>query len=417
MNRTKVLIAICMGNILETYELTLYPLLAIFLLKIFMPIGNIDKNFLFIFLIFCASYLARPAGALVIGYVGDTYGRKKALLLSISLMLISGILIAILPTYKTIGYYSTFMLLLLRMIQGFSYGGEYTGSVIYLTETSPINKKNSYAMVATMSSNFGILCANVICLLLTICFNEQQILDWAWRIGFIVPILFGLVCLILRNSLHEYKPNDIVKLKQQKQTVSFIQILKHQKMSFMLLIILTWFGVVTTYLLFIYFVPHLINYLHYKPINALMISAISITVLVFTIPYAGIMADKYNRKNIIIVSIISLAIMIIPYFYILSNNPQLPLILLIQIIIAIPSAFYFAIVPVLITDMIQEDFRYRGVSVAYNTTTVLFGGTTPIVVIHVIKLTNLSCAPGLYLIFCAICTLISIILGRRYIIS
>jgi len=182
-------------------------------------------------------------------------------------------------------------------------------------------------------------------------------------------------------------------------------VLSTQKAELLLIVALTWFGVVTTYSLFVYLVPYLVTILHYQTHTALVLNALSLSLLVSIIPIAGKLADHGLKNRVIPISIISLATLIIPYLYFLSTTHYYVMILL-QIMIIIPAAFYFATVPVYIVELIQTSIRCRTFSLGYNIAAAIFGGTTPFVILSLVQKTNLHFIPGIYLVICAIITLL-----------
>ncbi|TAK75237.1 MAG: MFS transporter, partial [Gammaproteobacteria bacterium] len=181
------------SNIIETYDLSIYPFFSAYLIKVFFPFQATYTSLLSISSIFLFGYLSRPIGSLVFGYIGDYYGRKKALILSGLLMVIATAAIGMLPTFQSIGYFAPILLLILRVSQGLSFGGEYTGSVIYLVEHAEESKKNVLGSFAAMGSNLGILISSLVCLMMTYFFADQEVGQRLWRIPFLLSLLFAFI--------------------------------------------------------------------------------------------------------------------------------------------------------------------------------------------------------------------------------
>ncbi len=398
------MLTIIIGNAIETYDLSIYPFLSVYLVKAFFPNQNSYISLLNICGIFLFGYLARPIGAIIFGRIGDIYGRRKALVLSSLLMMIATGIVGILPTYHSIGYFAAILLLLFRMLQGISYGGEYTGSVIYLVEHATSNKRNTFSSIAVLGSNLGILLASVTCLIIILNFSENEIILGLWRIPFLLSLLFSVICFTLRAFIQE--PTYFQKLlsKDKIDRRPMYQLIKCQKNELILVAVLTCFGVITTYLLFVYLVPYLVNILHYKTSIALTLNTLSITMLVSIIPFTGWAADKIGSDIIIPTCIVFLALLIIPYLYFISTSHYL-IIIVLQIVITIPAAFYFATVPAFLVELINTSVRYRMISLGYNIAAAIFGGTTPLIVLSLVQKTNLPFIPGFYLLICAVITL------------
>lgn len=411
--KQQILLAGIIGNVIETYDLSIYPFFSVYLAKVFFPNQDSFISLLNVFCIFLFGYLSRPIGSLIFGYIGDIYGRKKALISSSLLMMITTGCIGILPTFQSAGYYSVFLLFFFRVLQGISFGGEYTGSVIYLVEHADHNKKNTFGSIATMGSNLGILLSSITCLIITVNFSEMEIVSWLWRIPFILSLLFSFICFVLRSFIHEPMRFAELILKKNVDRSSMLKLIKNQKRELSLIIVLTWFGVITTYLLFIYLVPYLVKTLHYKTSAALTLNVLSIALLVSIIPFAGHLADKIGRNYIMPIAITFLAVLIIPYLYFISTAHYY-IIILLQIAITISAAFYFATVPVFLVELIQTAVRYRTVSLGYNIAAAIFGGTTPLIALSLVEKTNLPYMPGLYLIACAGITLLMLKINKSY---
>lgn len=403
MKNYPVIFAGIIGNAIETYDLAIYPFFTIYLAKVFFPHQSIYVSLINVFGIFLFGYLSRPIGSLFFGFIGDIYGRKKTLILSSFLMMFATGMIGIIPTYQNVGYAGAFILLILRIAQGLSFGGEYTGSVIYLVEHADENKRNTYGSIAALGSNLGILVAAIISLIMTLVFSEQQILSGLWRIPFLLSLFFSVICFILRSYIHEPKSFNKALLKNEIDRRSLLDILKNIKIELLLIIALTWFGVVTTYMLFVYLVPYLVNTLHYQTQTALMLNILSITLLVIFIPFAGRCADRVGHKSIIPICIIALTALILPYLSLVATTHYY-FIFFMKIVITIPAAFYFATVPVFLVELIHTSIRCRAVSIGYNIAAAIFGGTTPLISLALVEKTHLNFIPGIYLIICGAIT-------------
>lgn len=187
------------GNAIETYDLAIYPFFSIYLAKAFFPNQNSYISMLNVFGIFLFGYLSRPIGALIFGRMGDIHGRKRALVSSSLLMMLATGMIGILPTYQSVGYLAAFLLLTLRVIQGLSFGGEYTGSTIYLVEHAAKHQRNTFGSISAMGSNLGLLLSSLTCLIITLNFSEKEIMVGLWRIPFLLSLLFSFICFVLRS--------------------------------------------------------------------------------------------------------------------------------------------------------------------------------------------------------------------------
>ena len=193
-NRLQTIVSCSVGNILEWYDFGLFTIFSSLFSRIFFPANNAQTAMIETVGIFAIGFLARPIGALIFGYMGDRYGRASTLRLSILTITIPTLLIGIMPTYQQIGVAAPILLMLIRIMQGISIGGEYSGNLIYLAETAPDRYRATFTTFASMGSNFGILLASFIGMLSSVLFSSATLESWGWRIPY---LLSGLLCLII----------------------------------------------------------------------------------------------------------------------------------------------------------------------------------------------------------------------------
>src|SRR3990167_251146 len=244
----KLILAGTIGTAMEIYDLSVYGYMAIFISSNFF--SNLSSSLALInaFAIFLIGFVTRPLGAIVFGLIGDYFGRKQALLISIFLMSIATAMVGILPTYHTAGYISVFLLISARLFQGISVGGEYIGSVIYLFETAPQGKKIFFSSFAMVGSNLGILTASGICLFFTKILSTQQMLNYGWRLPFILALLSGIGGFFIRSMITESKEFTEAKLSRKHYVNQKTASIK----PFYLSLLLTCIGTITTYIVYIY---------------------------------------------------------------------------------------------------------------------------------------------------------------------
>ena len=220
LQKKRILFSV-LGNIFEWYDYTLYISFIPIFKKIFF--NFIKDDFLrsaIAFGVFASGYFARPVGGLIFGYLGDVKGRKVALQISIWSMVISSFLIGIIPTSNTIGVSAVLLLVILRIIQGVSVGGEFTSSSAYLIDIAPINKKAFYGSFTMFSLAIGIILGSLFFILLNFLFDQESLVLWGWRVPFLLSILIGFILIKLRNGFednHESKITGEVKMKSEPQ--------------------------------------------------------------------------------------------------------------------------------------------------------------------------------------------------------
>lgn len=205
-----------LGNVLEWYDFGLFTIFSSLFSRLFFPAENPKLAILATISIFSIGFFCRPIGALLFGYLGDRYGRVLTLRLSILMIAIPTIFVGCLPTYQQIGILAPLLLVLVRMWQGISIGGEYSGNLIYLAESAPRNYRATFTSFASMGSNLGILLATLVGALTTLFFSESFLESWGWRIPY---LLSGLICLLVYMfRLRLIETNVFKHLKEEKLT-------------------------------------------------------------------------------------------------------------------------------------------------------------------------------------------------------
>ena len=200
--RKLYLLAFC-GSIAEWYDFSIYAFLAVVLGKVFFASSTPQMALIKAFAIFSISYLARPIGSIVFGYIGDRFGRRISLRLSLLLMAIPAALIGLLPTYDSVGFLATVFLIALRFTQGFATGGEFPGIACYVYEAAKPERKNFLCSIAVASPTMGLLLASLVATALHAFVPEQAIYDWAWRVPFLISILILFFIFYIRKDLEE----------------------------------------------------------------------------------------------------------------------------------------------------------------------------------------------------------------------
>ena len=392
------LIAGFSGNVLEWYDFTVYGFFATVIGAQFFPDEDKVVQLISAFGVFAAGYLMRPIGGIIFGHIGDRQGRKKALLISVLLMAIPTTLIAFLPNYESIGWYSALLLIILRLLQGLSVGGEFTGSISFLVEKAPENRRGFYGSWSTFGVFGGMLLGSGLASILTAILSHNQLHDFGWRIPFLFGAVIGVVGLYLRKGMgdDEHFENVIKDHKSKKPPLS--EFWADYKTQALKIVLLSWSFGVSVYMIFIFLPSYLHTFLHVKLDDALSSHTIAIVVLMLLIPLFGILTDKFGRKTVLFVSLIGFVVFSYPLFALMFENTFMA-ILGATLVFALFEAMFQGVMPALMTETFPTRVRYTGLSVSYNFALALFGGTTPLVCTWLIKITGGNIwMPAYYLI-------------------
>ena len=401
----KALIAGCVANVLEWYDFALYGYFASVLAKLFFPTEDQLSSLVLTFEVFAAGYLMRPLGAAFFGNLGDKVGRKKVLIISVTLMAASTVLIGVLPTYARIGVMAPILLTLLRLVEGFSVGGEFTGTISFIVEHSQPSRRGFTGSFATFSLIGGILLGSAIGALITSTLSAEEVSNWGWRIPFILGIVVGGVGIYLRFGIEETPVFKSIEDKGGVVRTPILEALTNYRKEILIAMGATWAGAATFYIIFVY-MPTYLSIENNMPIStALKINTITMIILMVVSPFMGALSDWVGRKPVLTSGCLGIAVLAYPLFSLLSAGNMLYA-LGAQAIFAVGLAMLFAPLGATLVELFPTRVRLSAMSLGYNLGFSIFGGTAPLVATYLIKETGSSVAPGIYLIFSALVSLI-----------
>lgn len=403
----RIIVGGTIGNVTEWYNFMLYGFLAPVISNLFFPTNNKLLSLSFTFTLFAVSFLVRPIGGMLFGWIGDVYGRQRALLASLMLMSVPTFLIGCLPTYATLGVISPILLCVLRVCQGLSAGGEHTGSAVYVAEYAPQSRRSFWVSSVPVSAAIGLLFSNIVSLIIVNSFTEQELLSYGWRSGYWVGTLLCIISLYLRYYLPESPFYE--KLERQHKVdrapVSTLFTDKVTRKNFFLVFLLASCYGVFYQIIFIWMPTFLAEFSHRSSHFALQVNAVFMLLFVCLMLTAGWVADRISRKKIVVLSGAALFLGAYPAFTMLSSGATLP-ILVAMSWLTLSFSFSFPTAFVMMLESFQTRVRYTGLSLSYNLGLALFGGTCPLLVTWLIHLTGNTVAPAFYMMLCALLTMV-----------
>lgn len=407
-NLYKTLIATCVGNALEWFDIAVYGFFATYIAHAFFPTEDPTVSLLLTFGSFGISFLIRPLGAVVLGAYADRVGRKKALLMSISLMLLGGAIITFMPTYATIGIAAPLMILVARLIQGFSAGGEFGSSTAFLVEHFP-ERKAFIASWQFATQGASTLMASAFGLGLSQWLTEAQIQDWGWRIPFAFGLLIGPVGLYIRRHVHE--PASFQRQEKPKAPLKLL--MGKQKSLLLLAIGLMVISTAVNYML--NYVPTYatksLNLPSSVAFGATLLAGVILTVVT---PIMGLWAEKVGRLPLMFVSLGLLLLTIYPAFLMVVNNTTPMTLMLLVGWMALLKSVYFSTVPSVMADLFPMETRASGMAISYNVAVTIFGGFAPLICTLLITATGTNLAPSYYLMMMAILSAWALLNSRKH---
>lgn len=397
------------GNVIEFYDFIIYAYFAKILAKLFFPIEDDFLSLLITFGVFASGYLVRPLGGIWFGKIGDTLGRKKALVTSILTITISTALIGLLPTYDSIGFFAPILLILCRLFQGFAISGEEGGAAIYLSEVLGEQHRGTIGALILSSAYFGIFLGLLAYLLLNTFISHESILAGWWRLPFLLSIPFGIISLIIRVKSIETKEFLVAKEYLSKMHAPFKEITCHHKTNMLVSILLTTGLAIPIYIFTIYLPT-------FQPLTSeiarITISMGELLLIAFLVPIIGDLSDKYGHEKLLLYSLLLLIFLGYPCFIVLSSNNIFHLLtgeLFLALVISMIAAPLFAI----LISVFPISVRYTGVSVSFNLSMSIFGSTAPMVCIILCEITQHKAAPGFYLTLAGLMSLTAILIKRN----
>lgn len=403
----KVVISGMIGNALEWYDFALYGHLAGIISKLFFPAEDEYLSLIMTYSVFAAGFLMRPIGGIFFGYIGDKFGRKASLVASIMLMAIPTACIGLLPTYAQVGIAAPIALLIIRLLQGLSLGGGFSGCIAYIIEHAPDNKRGLAGSASVFSMCAGILLGLAVAHLFAHFLSEPEFERWGWRVPFLLSFLIGIVGIYIRNHLHESPKYLEAKLNGTLSKTPMREVLTNYLPETFIAVGIYLTVTVPFYTLTIFMNSYMSNILGHSIQESLKMNSISILVLMAILPFASSLSDRIGRKPILIAVAAAFALLTYPVFFLLSE-PGFIKPLIGQIIFAIMLAFYIAPVPAVLVELFPTNVRFTGISLSYNISAAIFGGTTPTVAMWLIKKTHMNNSLAFYIILFAILSLFAL---------
>ncbi|WP_326690118.1 MFS transporter [Streptomyces sp. NBC_01795] len=416
--------AAAVGNAMEWFDFGIYAYLAVTIGKVFFPAGS--TQLLASFTAFAASFLVRPLGGLFFGPLGDRIGRKKVLATTMMLMALGTFCIGLIPSYDTIGLASPALLLVCRLVQGFSTGGEYGGAATFIAEYAPDKKRGYFGSFLELGTLTGYTGAAGLVLILTTTLGPDAMLDWGWRIPFLVGGPIGVIGLYLRMKLDEtpafqkraaemsHSPEASKveaaspRLSENVPQKELKTIFAEQWRTLLLCIGLVAAYNVTDYMLLSYMPAYLTDALGYENSMELVAAIIAMVAMMTVLQRVGHLNDRFGRKPLLLAGMIGFLVLTVPAFALFQQGSFIAVmagLLVLGACLVCLLGTMSATLPALF----PTDVRYGSLSIGYNVATSVFGGTAPGVMTALVDSTGDKLAPAYYASGAAVLGIISVL--------
>ncbi|HWL83187.1 MAG TPA: MFS transporter [Roseomonas sp.] len=389
--------AAVIGNVLEWYDFSVYAYLATILSHQFFHSENPTSALLATFAAFGIGFVVRPLGGIVIGRMGDTHGRKAALLLTIFMMAFGTVAIGLLPTYESIGILSPILLVVCRLAQGFAAGGEWGGSTAFIVEWAPKNRRGFFGSFQQASVAGGLLLGSAVAAICSSVFSPETMEAWGWRIPFLLGGALIPLGIYMRRNIDEtpaYREAKAEAAPAAQQEGNWT--LAGRAFGFTIL----W--TVSYYVMLNYMPTFTQAHAGLSRTAALWSNTLGLVVLVVAVPLMGMLSDRVGRKPLLLGCCIAFILLTYPLFVLLVSGGGLGTVILVQIVFALMISAFSGPGPAAISEIFPTASRSTYMSTGYSLAVAVFGGFAPYIATWLIATTGSPLSPTYYLIAAAI---------------
>jgi MFS transporter, MHS family, proline/betaine transporter len=402
----RIIAAASIGNALEWFDLLVYGYFALTISQLFFPAGDKTISLMLAYGTFGASYLVRPLGALVLGAYADRAGRKAALTLCIFLMTIGTLLMALVPTYASIGAVAPAAILVARLLQGFSVGGEFGGATSFLVEHGA-KRKGFFASFQWAGQGLAAVLASLFGVVLTTVLTTEQIAAWGWRLPYFFGLLIGPVGFYIRH--HAAETPEFLAAEPAQSPVRDVVLGQWYRLLIAIGIIIV--SNSSNYLI-LYMPTYAITQLSLPASSGFIATLLGGIILTLGAPVVGHSSDIFGRTIIMLVAAALFLISAYPAFLMLSRYPSLAALIAVVCWLSLLKTTYSGVLPSLLAELFPARTRCTGMALSYNISAPIFGGFAPLVSTWLIEVTGNSLAPSFYLMATALVSFCVLLTAR-----
>ncbi|HCI5723018.1 TPA: MFS transporter [Klebsiella variicola] len=404
-DRIGAILRVTSGNFLEQFDFFLFGFYATYIAHTFFPASSEFASLMMTFAVFGAGFLMRPIGAIVLGAYIDKVGRRKGLIVTLSIMATGTFLIVLIPSYQTIGLWAPLLVLIGRLLQGFSAGAELGGVSVYLAEIATPGRKGFYTSWQSGSQQVAIMVAAAMGFALNAVLEQSAISDWGWRIPFVFGCLIVPFIFILRRKLEETQ-----EFTARRHHLAMRQVFATLLANWQVVIAGMMMVAMTTtafYLITVYAPTFGKKVLMLSASDSLLVTLLVAISNFFWLPVGGALSDRFGRRPVLIAMTLLALATAWPVLTLLANAPSFLMMLSVLLWLSFIYGMYNgAMIPAL-TEIMPAEVRVAGFSLAYSLATAVFGGFTPVISTALIEYTGDKASPGYWMSFAAISGLLA----------
>lgn len=396
------------GNTMEWYDVGVYGYLAVTMGRVFLPTAEPSVQILFSLGVFAATYVARPLGGIVFGRLGDRLGRQKVLATTLILMASSTFLIGVLPAWSTIGAVAPVVLVVLKLAQGFSTGGEYAGATTFVTEYAPDRRRGFFASILDFGSYMGFALGATVVTVLQVTLGEETMTAWGWRLPFLLAGVIGVVAIWFRLRIEESPVFQATQAAQEAaasdreaaaggRPANVLVMVRDHWRPIVIAIMLVGASNTVGYALTSYMPTYLTDSLGYSAIDGTLLTIPVLVLLAVMLPVAGRLSDRIGRRTVMWIGAGTTVVLAVPAFLLIGHGAQWSTLVGLGLL-ALMTALWVSNQAASLPALFPTSTRYGGMGFAYNIAIAVFGGTTPLIVQALLTATGDQLAPAYFLV-------------------
>lgn len=412
----RVLMASLMGSSIEWFDYFLYATTAALVFgKVFFPTTDPVVGLMLSYLTFSLTFFIRPLGGFVFAHIGDRIGRKKTLVITLSLMGGATVAIGLLPGYEQIGIWAPILLILLRLIQGLGIGGEWGGALLLAYEYAPKNRKGFFGSVPQMGVTIGMLMATLAMTLMSTVLSDEQFLSWGWRVPFLLSAVLVFLGLWMRKGLDETPAFKKAKATGNVAKMPLVEVFRYHWRAVLVAVGIKVVETAPFYIFSTFIVSYAMSNLSFDRITVLNVVTIATLLTTLMIPLMGRLSDSIGRKKMFVAGALLIAFFAFPYFMLLEERTNTAL--LVATVVGLGLGLIWAPITAVLGTLFSEIFstrvRYTGITLGYQIGAALAGGTAPLLATWLLKTYNGSWVPvAWYIVGTAVISLVAIAFAK-----
>lgn len=405
----RAIVACGIGQVFEIYDFVVYGLLAGALAHAFFPSESAIAGLLSTFATFAVGFVMRPVGAVVIGAYGDRFGRRAALVVTIGLMAASTGVIGLIPSYATLGIWAAVILVICRMAQGFSTGGEWGGAAAFLVEYAPAERRGAISSYQQAATAVGLLAATLVPFVLTSVMSNTSFMAWGWRLPFLLGFVLGPIGFYLRTRVEETPAFERTVEEHAITTSPLRRSLTEYTGPMLAAFGISIIGCVVNYV-FMIFVPSFAQrQLHIAPSAAFLSTLIAGVIYLVLTPVFGRLSDRIGRKPLYFAASGSSIVLAYPMFQLMVGMDSVFGLILVQGMASVILTLYTGGICAVLAEQFPTNIRYTALSVSYGFAVAIFGGFAPLISTWLVQMTHNPIAPAYYVIASGVLTFVATI--------